>query len=164
MSDRPKCQTPGCNNKAEQVDRWWKKKCSSCKKGKTPDKRKPRGSKKGPRVKAGPKKYYNNGYVYIAGRAEHRLVYEAYLGRPLKSTENIHHINGVRDDNRLENLELWDRNQPTGVRPIDQIRYQIKNYPELVMRELVVQGHVFALNTPVSISDKEEPLPVDSSF
>jgi hypothetical protein len=90
-----------------------------------------------PRGKA--RAFDNEGYVFVSdpfkeqrgttglkgGRLvrEHRLVMEQYLGRLLEPNENVHHKNGIRSDNRIENLELWVKSQPPGQNVIDQLAW-----------------------------------------
>jgi hypothetical protein len=62
-----------------------------------------------------------HGYVF-----EHILVMEEILGRRILPDETIHHRNGVRNDNRPENLEIWVKPQPPGIRKEDAIRWALE--------------------------------------
>ena len=80
---------------------------------------------KNPRWKGG-RMYTSSGYVLIHQPnhpfvtkmgyvREHRLVMEKCIGRFLTEEENIHHINGIKDDNRVENLLLMTRAEHTSL-------------------------------------------------
>lgn len=75
----------------------------------------------------------SNGRIF-----EHRLIMSTTIGRPLEPDETVHHINGVKTDNRPENLELWSSSHPSGQRVADKVlwakailaRYSTSPIPE----------------------------------
>lgn len=85
----------------------------------------------------------SNGYAWITdehgkNRSEHRWAMEQVLGRALRKDENIHHVDGVKDNNSTDgvlrligghwqsgNLELWSTSQPSGQRVPDKVSYAV---------------------------------------
>jgi hypothetical protein len=90
------------------------------------------GAVKGTRSPAG----YVYHQIFKMRFAEHRVVMEKVLGRSLDDGETPHHKNGIRHDNRPENLELWVKPQPAGQRAEDLVAWVVDHYPDLVRAAL----------------------------
>lgn len=98
-------------------------------------------AKRGPRH-TGEWKTNSEGYVYKniwsdTGKSkkvfQHREMMEKILGRALRRGENVHHLNGVRNDNRPENLQLWLTPQPSGANLLDVMSWMrefVSNHSE----------------------------------
>lgn len=94
-----------------------------------------RGAKKTLPLAVGTKRIDSGGYIRIKvpdgegsygtrdWKKEHRLIMENHLGRELLPTETVHHKNGIKTDNRIENLELWATVHQRGQRVCDLIKF-----------------------------------------
>ena len=107
------CENKQCNNTIKTYpsrikrgeDRFCSHKCGNHSRGRSGEQN---GNWRGGR-------FISNGYVYLryngGYRAEHDILIEQSIGRKLKKGEEVHHINGVKTDNRLENLQLVTKSE-----------------------------------------------------
>jgi hypothetical protein len=84
-----------------------------------------------------------HGYIWrqLPGRRvyEHRYVMEQHLGRKLERWETVHHKDGDKANNELDNLELFSAvPQSAGQRPVDMAKYLLTKHPD-VLREVAAE-------------------------
>lgn len=60
---------------------------------------------------------------------EHRLIMEREMGRPLTRGEHVHHINGVKDDNRVENLVVLTKQEHHRLHGATELQQYHESHP-----------------------------------
>ena len=111
-----------------------------------------------------------HGYVWIAvpslvtGKKhaimEHRYVMSKHVGRPLFTEETVHHVNGIRSDNRIENLELFNSRHGPGQRVVDKVQFAIEIltlYPDFARTAGFELHQVHVSASPESVRETAEP-------
>lgn len=114
------CKRMDVAQKCPECDRFMSVRATTCRNCR------PQAGEDNPGWKGGISRHHN-GYVQVrvGGKyvMEHRVVMEDHLGRDLETHENVHHVNGIKCDNRIENLELWAKPQPSGARATDLLEW-----------------------------------------
>lgn len=108
-------------------------------------------------IKVGNKRKHRDGYIYIrlipkhpfylmannSWIQEHRLVMAKYLGRCLESWEIVHHKNKVKDDNRIENLEIMKSGKHSIFHAqVEILEKEVKKLRLLLFLVLIYQDYI----------------------